>query len=242
MIQQFPTFGLAMLQKESHNHFKAAVTVDNVIFGFDGKALKVLLIYRGAEPYKDRWALPGDFVPLDENLNQSAIHVLRSLTGLDNIYMEQVHAFGDVNRHPFGRVFTIAYYALIKVEDYQVQASSWVEEAAWFPINEIPELPFDHMEILEFAKQQLRNKIRTQPIGFELLPKHFTLTQIQELYEAVLEREFDTRNFRKKLLSMNLISETGYRQTDVSHRPAMLYKYDTKRYNRFLERGFSFDI
>ena len=222
--------------------FRAAVSVDNVVFGFDNNDLKVLLIYRGAEPYKDCWALPGDLISLDQDLEHSAENVLQNLTGLDNIYMEQIHTFGRVDRHPFGRVFTVTYFALIKIEDYNVKPSSWAEEAAWFPIHEVPELPFDHNEILEFAKEQLKGKIRRQPIGFELLPKYFTLTDIQNLYEAILDTKFDTRNFRKKLLSMNLLVDSGRIQTNVAHRPAKLYKYITKRYHQLQNSGFSFDL
>ena len=222
--------------------FKAAISVDNVVFGFDNNDLKVLLIYRGAEPYKECWALPGDLISLDQDLDESAEIVLQNLTGLDNIYMEQIHTFGRVDRHPFGRVFTVAYFALIKIEDYNVKPSSWAEEAAWFPINEVPELPFDHNEILEYAKNLLKSKIRRQPIGFELLPKYFTLTEIQNLYEAILETPFDTRNFRKKLLSMNIIIDSGKMQSDVAHRPAKLYKYITKKYLQLQQTGFTFDL
>ncbi|MEI8100112.1 MAG: NUDIX domain-containing protein [Bacteroidota bacterium] len=138
--------------------FKAAVSVDNVVFGFDQSGLKVLLIYRGADPYRNCWALPGDLISLDSDLSSSAEKVLQDLTGLDKVYMEQIHTFGKVDRHPFGRVFTVAYFALIKIEDYNIHPSSWAEEAAWFPISEIPDLPFDHNEILLFAKDQLKTK------------------------------------------------------------------------------------
>ena len=119
---------------------------------------------------------------------------------------------------------------------------SWAEEAAWFPISEIPELPFDHNEILAFAKEQIKSKIRRQPIGFELLPKYFTLTELQKLYESILETEFDVRNFRKKILSMDFISETGLKQSSVTHRPAKLYKYNAKKYNKLTNSGFAFDL
>ena len=192
-----------MTEFQRHNsldhYFKAAVSVDNVVFGFDNEELKILLIYRGAEPYKNYWALPGDLINLDSDLDNSAVNVLKSLTGLNDIYMEQIRTFGRVDRHPFGRVYTVAYYALIKSEDYKVSAQSWAEEADWFPISKLPELPFDHNEIVEFAKQQLKMRIRVQPVGFELLPKYFTLSELQKLYEAILETEFDVRNFRKKI-------------------------------------------
>jgi 8-oxo-dGTP diphosphatase len=186
--------------------------------------------------------LPGDLISLDTDLSSSAEKVLQDLTGLDKIYMEQIHTFGKVDRHPFGRVFTVAYFALIKIDDYNIHPSSWAEEAAWFPISEIPELPFDHNEILAFAKEQIKSKIRRQPIGFELLPKYFTLTELQKLYESILETEFDVRNFRKKILSMDFISETGLKQSSVTHRPAKLYKYNAKKYNKLTNSGFAFDL
>jgi len=230
------------MDKHFESYFKAAVSVDNVVFGFDHTGLKVLLIYRGADPYRNCWALPGDLISLDTNLSDSAEKVLQDLTGLDQIYMEQIHTFGKVDRHPYGRVFTVAYFALIKIEDYHLHPSSWAEEAAWFPIGEIPDLPFDHNEILVYAKDQLKTKIRRQPIGFELLPKHFTLTELQTLYESILETEFDVRNFRKKILSMDFISDTGLKQTSVTHRPAKLFKYNAKKYNNLINTGFAFDL
>lgn len=223
-------------------YFQAAVSVDNVVFGFDETGLNVLLIYRGAEPYRNCWALPGDLISLDTNLDTSAVTVLQNLTGLQHLYMDQIRTFGRVDRHPYGRVFTVAYFALIKIEDYRVSAQSWAEEAAWFPIHDVPDLPFDHNEILEFAKEQLKMKIRKQPIGFELLPKHFTLSELQRLYEAILDEEFDVRNFRKKILSMDFIADTGLKQNAVTHRPAKLYKYNARKYNKLITSGFDFDL
>ncbi len=225
-----------------NQYFQAAVSVDNVVFGFDNEVLKILLIYRGAEPYKNYWALPGDLINLESDLDNSAVNVLQSLTGLDDIFMEQIRTFGRVDRHPFGRVYTVAYYSLIKSEDYKVSAQSWAEEADWFPISKLPELPFDHNEIVEFAKQQLKMRIRVQPVGFELLPKYFTLSELQKLYEAILETEFDVRNFRKKILSTGFILDTGLKQTGVTHRPAKLYKYNAKRDYSIISSGMNFDL
>jgi 8-oxo-dGTP diphosphatase len=222
--------------------FHAAFSVDNVVFGFDESDLKVLLIYRGAEPFKGKWALPGDLVYLKENLEIAAQRVLYDLTGLDNIFMQQFHTFGNVSRHPFGRVITVAYYALIKIGDYDINASSWAEQAKWFSVNDLPDLAFDHDEILEFAKQSFMEKARRQPIGFELLPKQFTLTQIQHLFEAILESKFDTRNFRKKILSMNLLIDTKELEKGKANRPAALYKFDLKKYEKLQSSGFTFDL
>lgn len=222
--------------------FRSAFSVDAVIFGFDEGDLKVLLIYRGANPYKGTWALPGDLVKLDEDLDESARRVLKDLTGLSNVFMDQIHTFGKVERHPMGRVITVAYYSLVKVSDYKVNASSWAKDVKWHSINKIPKLPFDHNEILEYAKNKLKDKVRHQPIGFELLPKEFTLTDIQHLYEAVLEIELDKRNFRKKLLAMGLLIDSGFSQSDVAHRPARLYRFDKKKYQSLIQKGFSFEL
>jgi len=231
------------LDSNLQSYFQAAVSVDNVVFGFDENGLNVLLIYRGAEPFRDTWAIPGDLINLkDETPDSSAVKVLKNLTGLDNVYMDQIRTFGSLGRHPYGRVFTVAYFALIKIQDYSLEAASWAERAEWFPINKLPDLPFDHNEILSYAKDLLKMKIRKQPIGFELLPKYFTLTELQRLYEAILEKEFDVRNFRKKILSMDFISDTGLKQNSVTHRPAKLYKYNSRKYNKLLTSGFNFDL
>ncbi len=222
--------------------FKSAFSIDAVIFGFDEGDLKILLIYRGANPYKGTWALPGDLVKLDEDLDESAQRILKDLTGLSNVYLDQVHTFGKVDRHPLGRVITVGYYSLVKVSDYKINAASWAKDAQWHSINRIPKLPFDHNEILEYAKNKLKDKVRHQPIGFELLPREFTLTDIQHLYESVLEIKLDKRNFRKKLLSMGILIDSGISQHGVAHRPAKRYRFDKKKYQKLLEKGFSFEI
>ena len=236
------TMNIPSKQEILKDFFHAAFSVDNVVFGFDESDLKVLLIFRGAEPHKGMWALPGDLVNLDEDLDLAAQRVLQDLTGLKDIFMEQIHTFGKVDRHPFGRVITVAYYSLVKIQDYNINAAAWAEEARWFSIKELPELPFDHLEIIEFAKRAFKEKARRQPIGFELLPKYFTLTQIQHLFEAILESKFDTRNFRKKLLSMDLLVDTKKLEKGKAHRPAALYKFDKRRYLKLQKSGFSFDL
>lgn len=222
--------------------FRSAFSVDPIVFGFDAGDLKVLLIYRGAEPYQGTWALPGDLVRLDEDLDESAKRVLKDLTGLTNLYMEQIHTFGRVDRHPLGRVITVAYLSLVRISDYKINPSSWAKDAQWHSISKVPKLPFDHSEILTFAKNKLKERVRNQPIGFELLPPHFTLTEIQHLYESVLEINLDKRNFRKKLNSMDLLVDCGKSQRAVAHRPAKLYRFDNKRYRSLLKKGFSFEI
>jgi len=227
---------------EVDSFFKSAFSVDNVIFGFDGGDLKVLLIQRGAPPYKGKWALPGDLVYPNEDIDTAAERVLEQLTGLKGVYLEQVKAFGAVNRHPLGRVITIAYYSLVKTNDFQPTPASFAQSAQWHSVGTVEELAFDHNQILQSCLTQLKQKVRIAPIGFELLPPKFTLTELQHLYEAILETELDKRNFRKKILSMNLLHDLDEIQSGVAHRPAKLYQFDQERYTRFLEEGYTFDI
>lgn len=224
------------------NFFKSAFTVDNVIFGFDEADLKVLLIKRGEEPYQGKWALPGHFVYSDEDLHSAANRVLEELTGLKNVYLEQVKTFGAVDRHPVGRVITVAYYSLIKIADYNLHASSFAKKAKWHSISKVMDLAFDHAEILDACFQLLKRRVRRRPVGFELLPPKFTLTELQHLYEAILETDLDKRNFRKKILSMNLLVDLKEVQEGVAHRPARLYKFDQQKYQKFLAEGYIFDL
>jgi 8-oxo-dGTP diphosphatase len=227
---------------EIESFFKSAFSVDNVIFGFDGGDLKVLLIQRGAAPFKGKWALPGDLVYPNEDIDTAAERVLEQLTGLRGVYLEQVKAFGAVNRHPLGRVITIAYYSLIKISDYIVTPASFAQSARWHSIPEVGELAFDHNEILDTCLRRLKLKVRMAPVGFELLPPKFTLTELQQLYEAILVEKLDKRNFRKKILSMNLLLDLNEMQEGVAHRPAKLYQFDKDIYQQFVAEGFSFDL
>jgi len=180
------------------NFFKSAFTVDNIIFGFDNDDLKVLLIKRQEEPYNNRWALPGYFVKENEDLDAAAVRVLEELTGLKDVYLEQVSTFGKVNRHPSGRVITVAYYSLVAIQKYNLFASSIAKEAQWVKVKDVKELSFDHLEILQSCYQRLKRIVTIEPVGFGLLPTKFTLTDLQHLYEAILEVKLDKRNFRKK--------------------------------------------
>jgi 8-oxo-dGTP diphosphatase len=224
------------------NFFKSAFTVDNVIFGFDEGDLKVLLIKRGEEPYAGKWALPGYFVYPNEELDRAAIRVLEELTGIRNVYLEQVKTFGKVNRHPFGRVITVAYLSLIKISRYTIQPASIALKAQWHSVSEVKELAFDHMDILQACFNQLKKSVRSRPIGYQLLPQKFTLTQLQHLYEAILETALDKRNFRKKILSMNFLIDLHEYQEGVAHRPAKLYQFDREKYESFLEEGFLLEV
>ncbi len=226
------------------NFFKSAFTVDNVIFGFDEGDLKVLLIKRGEQPFLGKWALPGYFVYPNEDLDGAAVRVLEELTGLKNVYLEQVETFGDVNRHPFGRVITVAYYSLINTKDYilKLKAGSIAQQAEWVALKDVNDIAFDHAAILASCFQRLQRRVRHRPLGFELLPKKFTLTQLQQLYEAILQTELDKRNFRKKILSMNLLIDLKEMQEGVAHRPAKLYQFDRAKYEQFLAEGYIFDL
>jgi 8-oxo-dGTP diphosphatase len=227
---------------EIDKFFKAAFTVDNVIFGFDEGDLKVLLIKRGEEPFKGEWALPGYFVYENEDLDSAAQRVLDELTGIKNVYLEQVNTFGAVDRHPMGRVITVAYYSLIKISDYNLHVSSIAIKAKWHRIAKLKDLAFDHFKILTACFQRLKGRVRGRPVGFELLPPKFTLTELQHLYEAILETSLDKRNFRKKILSMNLLLDLDEMQEGVAHRPARLYQFDKTKYEHFLAEGYIFDL
>src|SRR4051812_47868982 len=184
----------------TYRYPRPALTTDCVVFGFDDGELKVLLIQRDIEPFKGRWALPGGFVHMDESLEDAARRELQEEAGLSGIYLEQLYTFGDIHRDPRERVVSVAYYGLVALDRYTLKASTDARNAAWFCISELPSLPFDHEQILHTGIARVKAKVRYQPIGFELLPQKFTLSQLQHLYEAVLERELDKRNFRKKLL------------------------------------------
>jgi len=224
------------------NFFKAAITVDNVIFGFDEGDLKILLIKRGEEPFKDYWGLPGYFVTENENLDEAAKRVLGELTGLTNLYLEQVSSFGAIDRHPAGRVVTVAYYSLVKINAFQLKAASIAQKAQWHSLSKDNNLAFDHQEILDACFARLKRRVRTQPVGFELLPPKFTLTELQHLYEAILETDLDKRNFRKKIIAMNLLVDLNEMQEGVAHRPAKLYQFDKEKYEKFVAEGFSFEL
>ncbi|HUS40337.1 MAG: NUDIX domain-containing protein [Pirellulales bacterium] len=228
--------------KYSYRHPRPALTVDCVVFGLDDEDLKVLLIQRDAPPFEGRWALPGGFVQMDETLEESALRELQEETGIENVFLEQLYTIGAIERDPRERVVTVAYYALVKLSDHRVQAATDARNAAWFAAHDVPRLAFDHQTILRMAHERLRGKVRYQPLGFELLPTKFTLRQIQHLYEVVLDRPLDKRNFRKKILSMGILIELDEVETDVAHRAARLYKFDSKTYRRLTKHGFNFEL
>ena len=226
----------------TYKYPRAALTVDCVVFGLDESELKVLLIQRALEPFKGRWAFPGGFVRVAETLDEAARRELAEETGLKNVFLEQLYTFGAVDRDPRERVVSVAYYALVKLSDHRAKAATDAANAEWFPISRTPKLGFDHAEILETALARLKGKVRYQPIGFELLPPKFTLSQLQHLYEAILATDLDKRNFRKKVLSFGLLVPLKETQMIGRHRPAQLFRFDADKYEKLKKRGFNFEV
>lgn len=218
------------------------ITVDCVIFGFNKENLEVLLVQHAIGESVGKWGLLGGWLRKEESSDDAAQRILYELTSLDNIYLEQLKAFTDPNRVSERRVVTIAYYTLVNREDYNIKASITLREAKWYKINEIPDLIFDHNEILDFSLMQLRNRVRQAPIGFNLLPEKFTLLQLMHLYEEILGIELDKSNFRRKILHMKLLLALDEKQQDVSHRAAKLYKFDPDIYEKLTQKGFNFEF
>jgi len=219
-----------------------ALSIDCLIFGFKKSELDILLVQHGEGISKGRWALPGGWIRYNESTDAAAARLLSDLTGVSKIYLEQLRSFGDVDRYPNKRVITLAYYALVKPENYTLHPGFTASDAQWFKISEVPNLPYDHNQILDAGLKHLKHKVRHEPIGFNLLPKKFTLLQLLELYEAILEKKLDKPNFRRKLMNMNLLDPCKEKQTDVSHRAANLYRFDKKIYDKLTEKGFTFEL
>ena len=217
-----------------------AVTTDCVIFGFDGERLQVLLIERGIEPYKGRWAFPGGFLKMDETAEAGARRELKEETGLEGAYMEQFHTFSAPERDPRERVITIAYYALVKIQE--VKGGDDAASARWFPLDDIPSLAFDHDYILRMATQRLREQIHFQPIGFELLPEKFTIKELQLLYEAILGINFDRRNFSKKMMHLEILTDLEETVWPTPKREAKLYKFNAEKYEELKRKGFRLEF
>jgi ADP-ribose pyrophosphatase YjhB (NUDIX family) len=215
---------------------KCLVALDSIIFGFDGQELKVLLVKRGIENNRDTWSLMGGWLQPNESLEQAAKRIVYELTDLDDVYLEQLAIFGDPDRDPVQRTVSVAYFALINVPDYDAKISH-AFDAEWFPFNKLPELLFDHLEMVGLAKERLRYKAAFHPIGFELLPAKFTLPQLQTLYEAIFETKIDKRNFARKLLSTHLLIKLKEKQKGVSKKGAFYYQLDEVRYK---EHFYSF--
>lgn len=217
-----------------------SVTTDCVIFGFDGNQLQVLLIERGIEPYKGRWAFPGGFLNMEESAEEGALRELKEETGLTGAYIEQFHTFTDPNRDPRERVITIAYYALVRIQE--VKGGDDAAKAQWFALDEVPQLAFDHDLILRRALKRLRERIHFEPIGFELLPEKFTMKELQALYEAILEVEFDRRNFAKKMLHFDLLNQLEETVWPTAKREANLFSFNKENYEEFKKKGFQLEF
>jgi 8-oxo-dGTP diphosphatase len=219
---------IRQLFSENKSYFQMAISVDCVIFGFDDNTLKVLLNKSDLEEFENEWSLLGDLVHLNEDPDTASYRVLKEKTGLDNVFLEQVHTFGDVNRHPAGRVVTIAYYSLIDIKHHQLKLSH--NELHWHPVNEIKTMAFDHKQILLTCLKQLQSKISEHPIVFNLLPEKFSLRELQTLYEAILGTKLDRRNFRKKFLMMNWLTDVNEWEQNVTHRPGRLYRFRMQKH------------
>ena len=217
-----------------------AVTTDCVIFGFDGSELQVLLIERGIEPFKGKWAFPGGFLNMDETAQEGALRELKEETGLENAYIEQFNTYSDPGRDPRERVITIAHYALVRIQE--VKGGDDAAKAQWFPIDEVPQLAFDHDKILRDAMRKLRERIHFEPIGFELLPEKFTMRDLQILYESILGVKFDRRNFAKKMMHYELLNQLDETVRPTAKRDALLYSFNKDNYELFKKKGFQLEF
>ena len=217
------------------------VATDCIIFGFDEGKIKLLIFKRRVEPLQGEWSLIGSFVRLNEDVKDAAKRVLQEITGLQNIYMEELKAYGNADRDPGYRCVSIGHYALIRINDYDKEL---VEKhgAHWYDIDKVPDLVLDHNQMVADALKGLKQKARYQPIGFELLPQKFTIPQLQQLYEAIYQKELDARNFRKKVLSHNVLKKLDEKDKTTSRRGAFLYQFENKTYQRLMKSGYNFEI
>jgi 8-oxo-dGTP diphosphatase len=214
------------------------VTVDIVIFTIQSSTLKVLLVKRRIPPFAGQFAIPGGFIHEDENLEQAALRELKEETGVADLYLEQLYSFGDVDRDPRGRVITVAYFALISA-DRQLKAGSDAAEAKWWAMDDLPPLAFDHAKILNYALERLRNKLEYTTVGFQLLPEKFTLTELQEVYEAILGKKLDKRNFRRKMSLLKILKPTREFRRG-GRRPARLFRFVAARFEKLKDKGILF--
>lgn len=200
------------------------ITVDTVILTIKNNALQVLLVKREKEPFIGKWAIPGGYVRMSENLEQAAVRVLKERTNVDNVYLEQLYTFGDPLRHPTSRVITCVYFALVRYEDVKSMVSN-DGEVAWYSVDEMPALAFDHKEIIDYTRRRIRLSLRSCPVAYQLLKEKFTLTEMQKVYELIMGKELDKRNFRKKVLGTEGLIELDEFTKASSKRPARLYQY-----------------
>lgn len=231
---------LTAIQSEVQNINRIALSVDCVIFGFDENKLKVLLIRSDLKKFQGKWSLLGDLVNPNEDLDEAAYRILKQRTGLDDVYLEQVHTFGAVNRHPAGRVVTITYCSLINIRHHKLKIHD--NELHWHDVTSVNELAFDHQLIFDKCYGWLQKRIQEHPLGFNLLPKKFSLRDLQNLYEAILDTKMDRRNFRKKFFAMDFLIDIDEMEQDVPHRPGKLYKFNYEKYEKKKRKRMGIDF
>ncbi len=228
--------------KYQYEYPRAALATDCVILGFDGSELKLLLLEREKEPFKNKLALPGGFVFMDETTETCAKRILLEKAGIKNVFIEQLFTFSDVERDPRERVISVAYFALVNTRQYELIAGRDTLKAEWFELSKLPKLAFDHGKVVKTAIERLKGKVSYQPVGFELLDEKFTLTQLQALYESILETPIDKRNFRKKILGMGFLKALDEKEKNVAHKAARYYSFDKKAYKELTQKGFHFEL
>lgn len=231
---------LSAIQTEVKGNNRIALSVDCVIFGFDENKLKVLLIRSDLKKYKSKWSLLGDLVGNQEDLDAAAYRILKQRTGLDDLYLEQVQTFGTVGRHPAGRVVTVTYCSLINIRHHKLKILD--NELHWHDVLSVTDLAFDHQEIFETCYQWLQKRIQEHPLGFNLLQKKFSLRDLQNLYEAILNTKMDRRNFRKKFFSMDFLIDIDEMEQDVPHRPGKLYKFNYEKFEKKKKKWVGIDF
>ena len=231
---------LSAIQTEVKNINRIALSVDCVIFGFDENKLKVLLIRSDLKKFQGLWSLLGDLVDPQEELDSAATRILKKRTGMDDVYLEQVKTFGCINRHPAGRVITVAYYSLINIQHHKLKILD--NELHWHDVNDITELAFDHKKILDSSYEQLQKRVQEHPLAFSLLPKKFSLRELQNVYEAILDIKMDRRNFRKKFFAMDFLIDIDQMEQDVPHRPGKLYNFNYNKYEKKRKKWVGIDF
>ena len=231
---------LKVIQTEVSHYNKVALSVDCVIFGFEENKLKVLLIRSDLKKYQDKWSLLGDLLDPNEDLDAAAYRILQQRTGMDDLYLEQVQAFGKIGRHPGGRVVTVAYYSLINVLSHKLKIHD--NELHWHDVSAVKDLAFDHQEIFESCYKRLQKRVQEHPLGFSLLPNKFSLRELQNLYEAILGIKMDRRNFRKKFFAMDFLIDLEEIEANVPHRPGKLYRFDYDKYEKNKKKWSGIDF
>jgi 8-oxo-dGTP diphosphatase len=233
-----------MNQEKSYQYEyeRPALATDCVIFGFDGGELKLLLLKREKEPFENKWALPGGFVYMNETTEVSAKRILFEKAGIKNVFIEQLYTFSKVDRDPRERIVSVTYFALVNKSQFNLVAGRDTIQAEWHAISALPDLGFDHRDIVALAVERLKGKVQYQPIGFELLDEKFTLSQLQLLYEAILQTPIDKRNFRKKIIGMGLLKQLDEKEQNVPHKAAFYYSFDKKAYKELTKKGFHFEL